>query len=163
MAEILNLCGSVALPSVSHFYGLKSGSDISVAELQEWTNAKSLFNQLAKTRGRVKFQGIPSVKPNTIIKLEGVGDRFNGKVYISGVRHQIADGNWTVDAQFGVNPKWFSETIDINDAPAAGLVSAINGLQIGIVTQLENDPDGEDRIMVRLPIDPRVAVRRLRR
>ncbi|NQU52332.1 MAG: type VI secretion system tip protein VgrG, partial [Bacteroidetes bacterium] len=55
-------------------------------------------------------------------------------------------------AQFGINSKWFSETVEINDAPASGLVSAVNGLQIGIVTQLENDPDGEDRIKVKLPI-----------
>lgn len=131
---------------------LKNGSDISVAELQEWADAKALFNKLAKTRGRVKFQGISNVKPDTVINLMGVGDRFSGKVYVSGVRHQIAEGNWTVDAQFGVNPKWFSETMDINDAPAAGLVSAVNGLQVGIVTQLGNDPESEDRIMVRLPI-----------
>ena len=131
---------------------LKSGGGTPDVELQEWADAKALFNQLAKTRGRVKFQGVSGVKPNTTIKLEGVGDRFNGKVYISAVRHQLTEGNWTVDAQFGINPKWFTETYDINDAPAAGLMAAVNGLQIGIVTQLENDPDGEDRIHVRLPI-----------
>jgi Rhs element Vgr protein len=131
---------------------LKSGGGTPDVELQEWADAKSLFNRLAQIRGKVKFQGIPAVKPNTVIKLEGVGDRFNGKVYISAVRHQITEGNWTTDAQFGMNPKWFSETVDINDAPASGLVAAVNGLQIGIVTQLESDPDGEDRIMVKLPI-----------
>ncbi|MCF6357935.1 MAG: type VI secretion system tip protein VgrG [Draconibacterium sp.] len=131
---------------------LKSGGGTPDVELQEWADAKSLFNQLSKIRGKVKFQGIPAVKPNTVIKLEGVGDRFNGKVYISAVRHQITSGNWTVDAQFGINPKWFSETVDINDTPASGLVAAVNGLQVGIVTQLESDPNGEDRILVRLPI-----------
>jgi uncharacterized protein involved in type VI secretion and phage assembly len=100
----------------------------------------------------VKFQGIPAVKPNTTLKLEGVGDRFNGNVYVSAIRHQIAEGNWTVDAQFGIDPNWFSETVEINDQPAAGLLAAVQGLQIGIVTQLENDPDGENRILVRLPI-----------
>jgi Rhs element Vgr protein len=130
---------------------LKNGGGDSAA-LQEWANAKNLFNQLAKVRGRVKFQGIPAVKPNTTLTLEGVGDRFNGKVFITAVRHQVAEGNWTVDAQFGINPKWFTETTDINDLPAAGLMAAVNGLQIGIVTQLESDPDGEDRILVRLPI-----------
>ena len=131
---------------------LKNGGTIPDAELQEWADAKSLFNQLSKIRGRVKFQGIPEVKPGKTIELKGVGDRFNGNAYVSAVRHQLAEGNWTVDAQLGMNPKWFSETIDINDLPAAGLLAAVNGLQIGIVTQLENDPDGEDRIHVRLPI-----------
>lgn len=131
---------------------LKNGGAIHDVELQEWADAKTLFNQLSKIRGRVKFQGIPEVKPNTTLKLEGVGDRFNGKVYVSAIRHQIAEGNWTVDTQFGINPKWFSETFDINDSPASGLMAAINGLQIGIVTQLESDPQGEDRIHVRLPM-----------
>src|SRR5690606_26429567 len=41
---------------------------------------------------------------------------------------------------------------EMEDAPAAGLTGAIHGLQIGIVVQLENDPDGEDRIRVRIPV-----------
>lgn len=131
---------------------LKNAGTLPDAELQEWADAKTLFNQLSKIRGRVKFQGIPGVKPGKTIKLDGVGDRFNGKAFVSAVRHQVTEGNWTVDAQLGINPKWFSETVDINDLPAAGLLAAVNGLQIGIVTQLENDPDGEDRIHVRLPI-----------
>jgi uncharacterized protein involved in type VI secretion and phage assembly len=40
----------------------------------------------------------------------------------------------------------------MNDKPSAGLLAAVNGLQIGIVTQLESDPDGESRIKVRMPI-----------
>jgi Rhs element Vgr protein len=131
---------------------LKNGGASPDVVLQEWADSKMLFNQLSKTRGKVKFQGIPGVKPNTTLKLEGVGNRFNGKVYVSAVRHQITEGNWTVDAQFGINPKWFSETVDVNDIPAAGLMAAVNGLQIGVVTQLESDPEGEDRILVRLPI-----------
>jgi Rhs element Vgr protein len=131
---------------------LKNGASAPDVALQAWADAKTLFNQFSKIRGRVKFQGIPAVKPNTTLKLEGVGDRFNGNVYVSAVRHQIAEGNWTVDAQFGIDPNWFSETVEIHDQPAAGLLAAVQGLQIGIVTQLENDPDGENRILVRMPI-----------
>ncbi|WP_346863315.1 type VI secretion system tip protein VgrG [uncultured Draconibacterium sp.] len=131
---------------------LKEGSAISDAGLQIWANAKSLFNQLSKTRGRVKFQGVYDIKPNTTLALSGVGNRFNGNVYVSAIRHQIADGDWTCDAQFGINPKWFSETVDINPLPASGLLAAVNGLQIAKVTQLEGDPKGEERIMVRMPI-----------
>lgn len=133
-------------------FELRHGGSISDVELQDWADAKLLFQQLSKIRGRVKFQGIPSVKPNTIITLEGVGDRFNGKAYITGVFHEISDGNWTIDAQFGLNPEWFSETYDINAPAAAGVIPAIKGLHIGIVTQLQDDPDGEDRILVKIPI-----------
>ncbi len=131
---------------------LKSGGTAPESELQEWADAKMLFNRLSKTRGKIKFQGIATVKPDTMLQLSGVGDRFAGKAYISAIRHQIAEGNWTVDAEFGINPRWFAETFEINDRPAAGLFSAVNGLQVGIVTQLEGDPDGEERILVRLPV-----------
>ena len=146
--SVSDLAGVIGLSNLE----LRNGGVTPDVVLQEWADAKTLFNQFSKTRGRVKFQGIPAVKPNTTLKLEGVGDRFNGKVYISAVRHQISEGDWTVDAQFGINPTWFTETVDINDAPASGLLAGINGLQIGIVTQLESDPDGENRILVRLPI-----------
>lgn len=153
----VNLNGNVSADDLSSVINLenlelRNGGGAPDVELQEWADAKILFNQLSKTRGKIKFQGIPNVKPNTTLKIEGVGDRFNGKVYISAVRHQITEGNWTVDSEFGINPKWFTETVDINDQPAAGLMASVNGLQIGIVTQLESDPDGEDRILVRLPI-----------
>jgi Rhs element Vgr protein len=152
----VNLNGNLAPSDLSPVINLENlelkngGKDSAV--LQDWADAKALFAQLAKVRGRLKFQGIAAVKPGKILKIGGVGERFNGKVYISGVRHQISEGNWTVDAQFGIDPKWFTETVHISDLPAAGLLAAVKGLQIGIVTQLESDPDGEDRILVRLPM-----------
>ena len=153
----INTSGNISPAELASVIGaekleLRDGSEISDAGLQDWANAKSLFNQLSKIRGKVKFQGVHDVKPNTTITLSGVGNRFNGKVYVSAVRHEIADGNWTCDAQFGINPKWFSETVDINPLPASGLLAAVNGLQIAKVTQLEDDPKGEHRVLVRMPL-----------
>lgn len=131
---------------------LKRGSTVNDAGLQQWANARDLFNQLSKVRGRVQFQGFGSVKPNTTLVLAGVGRRFSGKVYVSAVRHQITDGNWTTDAQFGMNARWFSETVDINEKPAAGLLGAVSGLHVAKVSQIHNDPMGEYRVQVRLPL-----------
>ncbi len=153
----VSLNGNISSGDLNEVIGLenlelKHGGAITDTELQDWADAKWLFQQLAKVRGRVKFQGIPAVKPNTILKLEGVGDRFNGNVYVTGITHSISEGNWTVDAQFGLNPEWFSETFDVSAKPASGLLPAISGLQVGIVSQLQDDPDGEDRILVQIPI-----------
>ncbi|HLP65740.1 type VI secretion system tip protein VgrG [Flavobacterium sp.] len=143
-----DLAGIIELENLE----LRHGGTITEVELQDWADAKLLFQQLSKIRGRVKFQGIPAVKPNTIITLEGVGDRFNGKAYITGVFHEITEGNWTIDAQFGLNPEWFSETYDIHTPTGSGILPAIKGLHVGIVSQLEEDPNGEDRILVKIPI-----------
>jgi len=131
---------------------LRHGGDIADELLQDWADATLLYQQLAKVRGRVKFQGIPAVKPNTVLKLEGVGNLFNGKVYVSAVQHLITNGVWTVDVEFGINPEWFTETFEIHTPNASGLLPAIKGLHIGIVSQLEEDPDTEERILVQIPI-----------
>jgi Rhs element Vgr protein len=72
-------------------------------------------------------------------------------MFVSGIAHQFSDNTWTTDIYVGLSPKWFSQSEEIIDTQAAGLLAGINGLQIGIVTDLE-DPDGEDRVKVRLPI-----------
>lgn len=133
-------------------YDLKHTGNVPQEELQAWADAQLLKNRLAKVKGRVKFQGFPGVTPATTLSLAGLGDRVNGDVFVAAVRHEIAGGDWLTDAQFGLSPQWFSAQYPVNTPKAAGILPAVNGLQIGIVTQLENDPDGEDRICVRLPI-----------
>jgi len=90
--------------------------------------------------------------PGKVIEIVGIGERFEGKLYISGIRHSFAKGNWETDVQLGLNTELVAETYNLRPLPASGLLPAVSGLQIGIVTVLENDPDGEDRIKVRLPM-----------
>lgn len=133
-------------------FDLKHTGQIVQEELQAWADAQLLKNRLSKVKGRVKFQGFAYVKPGTVLSLDGLGDRINGNVFVAGIRHEIADGNWLTDAQFGLSTNWFSVEVPVNTPKAAGMLPAVNGLQIGVVTQLENDPNGEDRIQVRLPV-----------
>lgn len=128
------------------------GGKVEDTELQAWGDALLIKRQLAKVRGRVKCKGVHTVKPGTIVELGGIGERFNGKAFVSGVQHFIAAGDWTLDIQFGLDPEWFTATTPINDQPAAGLIPALHGLQAGVVTRIDSDPDSENRIKVRLPI-----------
>jgi len=122
-------------------------------ELKDWTESIMLRSRLAKIRGRARFTGFSGIKPADTLKLSGVGDRFNGKAFVTAVRQEIGDGTWETQVQFGLDPKRYVFLHnDINEAPSAGLVGAIRGLQIGIVVQLESDPDGQDRILVRVPV-----------
>jgi Rhs element Vgr protein len=81
-----------------------------------------------------------------------VGDRFNGAVFVSAVRHEISQGNWLTDVEFGLDDEWFAERFQVTQAMAGALIPPATGLQVGIVTQLAEDPLGEDRIMIKLPI-----------
>ena len=133
-------------------YTIKHGGAVEDAELQSWGNALWLKHQAAKVRGRVRFRGIDTVKPGVMIELGGLSDRFNGKCFVSAAQHHISAGDWQTEAQFGLNPEWFSQEHAINMMPASGLMAAVSGLQVGKVTQLENDPDGKNRIKIFLPI-----------
>lgn len=133
-------------------HGIRHGGRLSEPELQAWADGRLMKERLAKIRGRAKFQGFSRVLPGDIIEVTGIGDRFEGKMYVSGIRHIVAGGNWETDVQFGLNTELFAETYNLRPLPASGLLPGVSGLQIGVVTVLENDPDGEDRIKVRLPL-----------
>lgn len=133
-------------------YTLQNGGTFSEQEMKEWGTSFWEKKQLAKTRGKVTFKGTHQVQTGNIIELSGVGDRFNGKYFVSGMLHQISAGDWITTAQLGLNPDWFTDIYDISSKPAAGLIPHINGLQIGIVTQLQDDPEDNNRIKVNIPI-----------
>lgn len=120
-------------------------------ELKEWADSKLLRARLARLRGRVKCQGVSTIFPGDTLELAGVGDHYNGKVFVSATRHVFTQKNWELDIQFGLCEDWFSNREDIVDSAASGLVPAVNGLQIGVVTQIEKDPDSEFRMLVRSP------------
>lgn len=121
-------------------------------ELQAWANARMLKDRLAKVRGNVRIDGTAEVSPGQMIQLNGVGERFEGKLFVTGVRHEVEKGNWQTALQFGVNPEWFAQTYNVQQPLAGAQLPAVQGLHIGIVTALENDPLGENRIKVKLPV-----------
>jgi Rhs element Vgr protein len=121
-------------------------------ELKAWADAKLIKSRLSKIRGRVKIQGDGKVKPGDVVALEGVGARFAGNVMAVAVRHEISKGNWYTDIQFGQSSEWYAIEMEIDDKPAASMMAAIHGLQIGIVTALEKDPENEFRIKVKVPV-----------
>lgn len=128
----------------------KHGGQLPADELKAWADARLLKTKLGKVQGRGKCTGL-NLQAGDLVELQGVGNRFNGKAFVSGVRHEFSSGPWTTDIQIGMPPGWFAENYAVNSPPAAGLLPAVSGLQIGVVTTLE-DPDGEDRVKVRIPM-----------
>jgi hypothetical protein len=55
-------------------------------------------------------------------------------------------------ADFGLSPQWFSERRDLVAPPASGLLPGVEGLLIGVVTKLDGDPEGENKIQVKVPV-----------
>jgi Rhs element Vgr protein len=107
---------------------------------------------MSRVSGRAKCEGIGTVNPGDIVTLAGVGDRYNGDVLVTGVRHDfdLVQG-WKTHIQFGNAEKWLAEEHDVSAPKASALLPAVSGLQIGVVVSNE-DPDGEHRVRVRMPL-----------
>jgi len=144
-ADLAKVAGSKA-------FRLQTPAPMEKASLKSWAAGQQLKAGLARIRGRMKFQGNAKAKVGGLMELEGVGNRFKGKVFVSAVHHDISEGNWLTEVEFGMSPDWFSERRDLVAPPASGLTPGIEGLHIGVVKKLDADPDGEHKIQVSIPV-----------
>lgn len=156
-APSLNTMGDLTSDTLAGVLGcsnftLQSNGTIAQNAVKKWADAQMLKSALSKIRGRMKTQGNAAIKPGAVVELSGVGKRFNGNVYISGVVHHIHHGNWFSEAQFGLSQQWHTERSDVSAPLASGFLPGISGLYIGIVMKLQEDPEGENRIQVKIPI-----------
>jgi len=155
--ESLNDQGNLSGSELSKVVGLdnfklQTPIMMETTALKDWAKSQQVKSGLSRVTGRVKFQGSAKAKPGTLIQLSGVGDRFSGEVFVSAVRHEIVDGNWFSEIDFGMSPEWFAEKRDIVAPPASGLLPGVEGLHIGVVTQLDEDPESQHKIKVTVPV-----------
>lgn len=150
---------------------LETPGDISNSDLAKVTNSEGLLvdypgamisddqknlvkaewikSQLARIRGRVSFTEATLVSPGSTIELKGVGNRFNGRTFVTGTRHEFTNNTWITDLQFGLDRDWNREALD--NPGDLGRIPVMSGLHIGVVTRLD-DEKGEDRVKVRIPV-----------
>lgn len=108
-------------------------------------------------QGNVSTFGNLDAEIGDFISFNKINEEIDGKaLLISGETHTIENGSWKTEYLFGLeNVKSFTESIAQNTTQTQqkiGLTNNINGLQIGIVTQIDNDPNNQYRIKVRIPV-----------
>ena len=151
LAEAGNLKGSDLSKVVGpDAYALRHAGSLKTEELGDWATARLQKSRLARLRGEVTCAGTV-LYPGDVIELKGLGDRFNGNVLVSGVRHELMNGNWTSHVTFGLDDDWYATQVAVNSPPAGGLMPAVAGLQVGKVKKIDEDPDSLFRIQVNLP------------
>lgn len=123
------------------------------ADLQNWADGAASRAHLSWLRGQVTFPGATEPKTGAMIELAGVGDRFNGKAYITKVVQTIRFESWSTTVHFGLPSHTATEAQAPLHMPAAGgLLPGVGGLHLGLVKQIHEDPDGGTRILVNLPL-----------
>ena len=131
---------------------LTTTAAIAADSLAAWAKAAMMKSELAKISGKIKFQGSAALNPGDLMEVNGFGTRFDGTAYVGGVTHAIEEGIWTTEASLGLDPEWFSSEPGIAADPASGLLPPVRGLQNGVVKQIQDDPDGECRVLVTVPV-----------
>lgn len=132
-------------------YTLRQPGHLTEEEVQSWADARLLRSRMAFMCGRARVEGFAQALPGITVVLEGLGDRFNGLAWVSGVRHELSGGNWYTDLQLGLTPRLHANTFPQQTPNAGALLPGISGLHTAVVTALEADPDGESRIRVKIP------------
>ncbi|MGD8590412.1 MAG: type VI secretion system tip protein VgrG [Chromatiales bacterium] len=155
--QTLNQQGDLTASDLAQVIGLESFRlqtpvPLENQELKDWASAQQTKAGLSRIRGRMKFQGSAKAKIGTLITLNGVGNRFKGDVFVSAVSHEIENGNWHTEVEFGMSPNWFVEENEVMAASASGLLPGVDGLQIGVVQKLDQDPDGQYKVQVSVPV-----------
>jgi Rhs element Vgr protein len=131
-------------------YALVHPAIVTQGELDAWATSRLSRSRLAMLRGRAAISGTADLAPRDLIVLAGVGDRFNGNAFVSGVTHTIDAGGWRTELLLGLSPEPFAHQPDIAELPAGGLLPPVQALHVGVVSDFESDPLGEHRIKVLL-------------
>ncbi|MBX2826899.1 MAG: hypothetical protein KTR22_01975 [Flavobacteriaceae bacterium] len=113
-------------------------------------------NRLATVHGKVKTFGNLTAKYGENITFEKVNPSIDETpLLIRTESHVIENGLWTTEYDFGLEDnKSFVERINSDTSDntnRTGQNNNIQGLLIGVVTQIEEDPMNEFRIRVRIP------------
>lgn len=114
-------------------------------------------SNIAAVHGKVTTYGNLEAKAGDFIGFSKINPDVDDKAFlITQEVHTIENGCWRTEYTYGFeNEKSFTEntTSGVNNSQAqVGQSNTINGLQIGIVTQIEEDPNNQFRVKVRIPI-----------
>ncbi|WP_221392537.1 type VI secretion system tip protein VgrG [Dyadobacter sp. NIV53] len=145
--------GTLSAAAGSQTLDITHSGSMTQEEQQAIADARLLKSRLSRIRGHFKTYGNTSVKVGDIIKMQRIGSRFDGNHLVSSIKQTHENGCWETEIHFGLaSEQFFSETVNPHQpqATATGAMPSVQGLQIGVVTQIDGDP--EHRVKVRFPL-----------
>ncbi len=131
---------------------LQTDAAIDKACLKTWADAMALRTTLSRYSGSFTVEGNGAVTAGCTITLKGLGKRYDGTLYVSSVEHILEENSWTTRIGMGLPRYHVAEQPDVAAPLASGLLPGIQGLHVGIVRQLHEDPAKEYRLLVELPL-----------
>ncbi|HEV2875593.1 MAG TPA: phage baseplate assembly protein V [Thermoleophilaceae bacterium] len=121
---------------------LASAAALGLDELDGRARAALERGALEHYWGRGRSQGLPQLRVDGLVELEGLGTRFSGSHYVTAVRHTLDSKGYFTEFQLGRPPAL--------QPPADQQACAGAPLAVGLVDDID-DPNGWGRVKVLLP------------
>ncbi len=142
-----DLAKSVGTPKIDMKVSTPEDSTL----LKKWADSNLQKSRLYRNRMTISFPGSSKVNPGKAIDVEGFGINFNGKAFVSAIHHVFENSNWITTVETGLKPNDFLDQSNLKAPDAIGVIPSKPGLHIGVVKKIDEDPDGEYRVLVELP------------
>ncbi|TVP46482.1 MAG: type VI secretion system tip protein VgrG [Mongoliibacter sp.] len=136
----------LAVPSLNKF----TSAPLSSSELTAFSKSWISKSALTKIQGKILIPGTAQLKPGDLVGLKSFGERFEGNAFISKIEHEYAEGDWKTSVFVGLHSRWHSSLSDVEEVGALGLLPGIKGCQIAKVKKINEDPDGDYRVLIQL-------------
>ena len=126
-------------------------------DLASVAKARAARPPLGAMSGTCTYPGSTLAEVGGTIELKGLGDRMGGTAYVSGISHDINDGNWTTTARLGLPAGWRTDSFGLAAPGASGLASPVQGLHVATVLAIVDsggtNPMADDTmIQISLPL-----------
>lgn len=127
---------------------LQTSEYIDDDSLQQLATAKLLESILQRVKGEVICKGTAAITAGCTVEIQKVNKHLDGNAFCGAVEHEIKDGNWQTTACMGYE----EDKENNNSSSPKNNSNTISGLQIGKVSQIEEDPSKEYNIQVEVPL-----------
>lgn len=133
-------------------YQLQTTAPIESSELSNWAKSEMTWSEFSKICGELEIIGTHIIDPGKYITLHGLGDRFNGDHFVSGVTHTLSEGNWISKITIGISSEQLGNSYMLGSHSNAESLSRVQGLYNGKVKKMYQDPENQYRILVEIPL-----------
>ena len=122
--------------------------DINEQEARNWSAAHHQRQSLSSIRGLAVTEGSITIEPGQTVQLKKIGDKWDGRAFVSAVSHSIESGVWLTQVHIGLDEQTHAEKFQIHTSPAANLTTGMSGVMLGTVLGYRISASGHELIEV---------------
>ncbi len=124
------------------------GAALEPSETKAILEGEVLRQKLGKLRGMIRIKGATDIQVGATIAVEGFKSVWDGNTFVSGIRHEVRAGLWTMEVQCGLSEKTHAERYNLEATES--MMPQTNGLLYGVVSRYKKDQYGRELVEVEI-------------